>query len=205
MADDYYIAEAGDTKGPYSRAQLKSMWDHGLISSDTQYWREGMDDWYLVETLLESEKGNDPSDPARPTGDDLQTSPVSTQPTMSQNVAASVEGLASEKRWDTEHRSTQRVDVPKQNARFRRSGINTWSVAILLVIALSYTPLGDSPGFLKTIRGATNSVLSMVGLRDNAIAWMMTYWEDNVSLSSLPKEDALRLAKACVQYDRNPK
>jgi len=55
MPDDYYIAKAGETEGPYSKAQLKSMWDCGLITSDTQYWRQGVDDWYLVETLLETQ------------------------------------------------------------------------------------------------------------------------------------------------------
>src|SRR6266481_10140159 len=120
MPDDYYIAQAGETKGPYSKAQLKSMWDHGLITSDTQYWREGMDDWYLVQTLLESEKENDLSDAATQTGDGLQTPPLSTEPTRPQNVVASVEGLASEKREDTANQITQRADVPKQNARFHR-------------------------------------------------------------------------------------
>ena len=36
-------------------------------------------------------------------------------------------------------------------------------------------------------------------------AWMMTYWEENVSPAVFPKEDALRLARACQQYDSNPK
>ena len=145
MPDDYYIAQAGETKGPYSKAQLKSMWNRGLIPSDTQCWREGMDDWYLVETLLESQKENDLSDPPTQTGDRLQTPPVSTQPTMPQNVVASVEGLASEKRGDTKNQITHSVHVPKQNARFRRSGFNTWPVAILLVIALSYLRSETAP------------------------------------------------------------
>jgi len=85
VPDDYYIAQAGETKGPYSNAQLKSMWDRGLITSDTEYWREGMDDWYLVETLLNSKKRNDPIDPATQTDVGLQTSPVSTQLTKPPN------------------------------------------------------------------------------------------------------------------------
>src|SRR5437868_2287077 len=64
MLDDYYIDEAGETKGPYSKAQLRSMWDHGLITADTQYWAEGMSDWYLVETLLEPESQGSQTYPA---------------------------------------------------------------------------------------------------------------------------------------------
>jgi hypothetical protein len=56
MSDIYYLAAGGETKGPYSKAQLKSMWDQGLITSETQYWTEGMDDWYLACTLLENEE-----------------------------------------------------------------------------------------------------------------------------------------------------
>jgi hypothetical protein len=98
--------------------------------------------------------------------------------------------------------------MPKQKARFGRSGFNTWPVAILLVIALSYTPLGDRLGLLKTIRGATNAVLSMVGLRGSTaddINWMMAYWEDNANHYSLSREDAARMARACLDYDRNPR
>jgi hypothetical protein len=39
---------------------------------------------------------------------------------------------------------------------------------------------------------------------ENVISWMMTYWDENASHEWFPKEDALRLAKACLQYDRNP-
>src|SRR5215472_15500213 len=59
MPDDYYIAESGENKGLYSKAQLKSMWDQGLITSDTQYRTERMDDWYLLSTLLDPKEGQD--------------------------------------------------------------------------------------------------------------------------------------------------
>jgi GYF domain 2 len=76
MPDDYYIAKAGETKGPYSKARLKSMWDRGLITSDTEYWREGMDDWYLVETLLETESEDSQPDPAKNRQADATTAAV---------------------------------------------------------------------------------------------------------------------------------
>lgn len=55
MEDEYYIAVAGETKGPYSRSQLKTMWDQGLVTCDTQYWDESKRDWYLLSTFFEHE------------------------------------------------------------------------------------------------------------------------------------------------------
>jgi hypothetical protein len=76
MSADYYIEANGKTQGPYSMAQLRSMWDQGLITSDTQYWTESMDDWYLVSTLLESTE--DPLPPrAAASGADVNIPTVS--------------------------------------------------------------------------------------------------------------------------------
>jgi len=36
-------------------------------------------------------------------------------------------------------------------------------------------------------------------------ASMMDYWDDNAAHTRLPREDAERMAKACLYYDRNPK
>jgi len=77
IADDFYIAEAGQTKGPYSMGQLKSMWDQGLITSDTQYWREGLDDWHLLEMLFETESQDSQPDPAKNRQADTATAAVS--------------------------------------------------------------------------------------------------------------------------------
>jgi len=33
----------------------------------------------------------------------------------------------------------------------------------------------------------------------------MAYWEDNANHYSLPREDATRMARACLDYDRNPR
>src|SRR4029077_2156607 len=37
------------------------------------------------------------------------------------------------------------------------------------------------------------------------IEWMVDYWENNANHYAISKEDAVRLANACVQYDENPK
>jgi len=60
MSDDYYFRLCGEIKGPYSKAQLKSMWDQGLITTDAQYWTQGMADWYPISGLLDA-RGEPPS------------------------------------------------------------------------------------------------------------------------------------------------
>jgi hypothetical protein len=68
----------------------------------------------------------------------------------------------------------------------------------VIVTALTVAAVQLHAGILDWLLGSRD---------DNAktIEWMMTYWDENVSHVSLPKEDALRLAKACLHYDRNPK
>lgn len=61
MSDQYHILFNGETKGPYSKSQLKSMWDNGLITSNTHYWTDGMVAWLLVASLFESDKTTDRS------------------------------------------------------------------------------------------------------------------------------------------------
>jgi len=83
VLDSYYIAESGETQGPYSRAQLKSMWDQGLITSDTQYWTEGMDDWHLLSNLLEEQPERDVSPMAENKGSHPQISSAPSDPGVS--------------------------------------------------------------------------------------------------------------------------
>ena len=49
---EYHICINGQVKGPYSKGQLKSMWENGLITSDTQYWREGLNDWLYLKNFF---------------------------------------------------------------------------------------------------------------------------------------------------------
>src|SRR5437868_3898795 len=57
MSEDYYVAIGDETKGPYAKTQLKSMWDQGLITCDTRYWNETERDWYLLSNLFEVSDG----------------------------------------------------------------------------------------------------------------------------------------------------
>jgi len=58
VTDEYHLYISGEVKGPYSKKQLKSMWENGLITSDSQYWREGLDEWCYLENLFESNEDN---------------------------------------------------------------------------------------------------------------------------------------------------
>jgi len=55
VSDEYYIYTGGQITGPYLTTQLRSMWDQGLLTSDTQYRTEGMADWHLLSALIEKE------------------------------------------------------------------------------------------------------------------------------------------------------
>jgi hypothetical protein len=64
--------------------------------------------------------------------------------------------------------------------------------------------------FILTILTVAAAIQTQAGILDWVFGpsddeWMMTYWEENANHYSLPKEDALKLAKACMQYDRNPR
>jgi hypothetical protein len=54
MSVEYHIAVDGKSSGPYSLGQLRSMWERGLVTLETHYWTEGMDDWYLVSNLFDA-------------------------------------------------------------------------------------------------------------------------------------------------------
>ena len=42
---DYYVVINGTQSGPYTIGQLRAMWTSGALTSDTQYWCEGLQDW----------------------------------------------------------------------------------------------------------------------------------------------------------------
>src|SRR5439155_13624205 len=68
----------------------------------------------------------------------------------------------------------------------------------VVLTALTVAAVQSHAGILDWLLGSRD---------DNAatIEWMVAYWEDNANHYAISKEDALRLANACVQYDRNPK
>jgi tetratricopeptide (TPR) repeat protein len=110
------------------------MWDHGLITSDTQYWTHGLDDWYLVANLLEVETGKEMGDPSGQTSDGYQTSPASNAPNLPQNVVAMVEQSSNHKDRGSERKPAQGVDAPKQKLRL---GCFRLALAIVALIAVA--------------------------------------------------------------------
>lgn len=49
----YFIGQDGETKGPYTIGQLRSMWHAGTITGDTLYCEEGYEDWLHLRVLAD--------------------------------------------------------------------------------------------------------------------------------------------------------
>jgi TM2 domain-containing membrane protein YozV len=50
-ADAIWIMQQGQRQGPYTINQLRSMWSAGQITTQTQYWSEGMPAWGVMAAL----------------------------------------------------------------------------------------------------------------------------------------------------------
>jgi TM2 domain-containing membrane protein YozV len=53
MNDMYWITVGSDQKGPYTFAQVQSMWRSGGITADTLYCQEGFEQWVPLSGLSE--------------------------------------------------------------------------------------------------------------------------------------------------------
>lgn len=49
---NYYISDAGEQRGPYTRNQLTRMWDSGAVTAEALYSAEGMTEWRRLEELV---------------------------------------------------------------------------------------------------------------------------------------------------------
>jgi hypothetical protein len=47
-----YLQIKHERRGPYAKSQVLTMWNNGLITSDTLYWCEGMSDWAAVSAFV---------------------------------------------------------------------------------------------------------------------------------------------------------
>ena len=55
----YYLDAQNEAKGPHTFGQLKSMWDHGLLTSETWYCQQGYEEWLPLKTIIHQlEPGN---------------------------------------------------------------------------------------------------------------------------------------------------
>ena len=56
----WYYVENKDSKGPYTKAEMDSLIEKGLIKGNTYVWRSGMEDWkHMKDTELASNSSND--------------------------------------------------------------------------------------------------------------------------------------------------
>jgi TM2 domain-containing membrane protein YozV len=49
----YYVMLEEEKRGPYTLAQLQTMWRSGSLTVDTQYWFDGQGEWMPLSTILE--------------------------------------------------------------------------------------------------------------------------------------------------------
>ena len=49
----YFVLVGEEKKGPYTLAQLQTMWRAGSLTIDTQYWFDGQGEWMPLSTILE--------------------------------------------------------------------------------------------------------------------------------------------------------
>ena len=68
MLPTFHVLISGETKGPYLLEQLRTMWDHGVLTADTLYWNDKKQEWHqLVEMLRGSKIEEAFPPPAEPT------------------------------------------------------------------------------------------------------------------------------------------
>lgn len=58
--EEFYLHVHGDQLGPYTLRQLRHQLETGLISGDTLYWSEGLEQWQPVSSLIPVPKKIDP-------------------------------------------------------------------------------------------------------------------------------------------------
>jgi TM2 domain-containing membrane protein YozV len=47
----HYVMFEGERKGPYTIGQLQSMWNNGTITSETQHWMDGYNEWMPLDYI----------------------------------------------------------------------------------------------------------------------------------------------------------
>ena len=56
----FYLHIQGEQRGPYTIPQIDHMLNSGIISEDTLYWREGLEQWQPVTSLVIRRKRKNP-------------------------------------------------------------------------------------------------------------------------------------------------
>jgi hypothetical protein len=56
----FYLHIQGEQRGPYTIPQVDHLLNSGLIAEETLYWREGLDQWQPVTTLVKLRRKKNP-------------------------------------------------------------------------------------------------------------------------------------------------
>ena len=84
IPEQFFVYLRKETKGPYTQAQILSMWDSGVLTADTLYWSEDAQTWLPLRGLIVPDDGKmvSPPPPAQNAGEfsqsHLQLKPVDT-------------------------------------------------------------------------------------------------------------------------------
>jgi hypothetical protein len=93
---EYFIKTKGEEKGPYAESQLRSMWNSGIITSDTVFRESESQDWRPISRLLEPEEvvvTADRQQPTTPQPDTPQPAPVSSPAPPKKSQAGAIAAL----------------------------------------------------------------------------------------------------------------
>ena len=63
---EIFINVKDEQRGPFAKSQVLSMWNNGLITSDADYWHEGMSDWLPISALIKEVSASLPTPPPTP-------------------------------------------------------------------------------------------------------------------------------------------
>jgi membrane protease subunit (stomatin/prohibitin family) len=64
--EQWYIAQSGQTKGPYSQSEVKNLISNGTIKKETFVWKEGFDGWKEAGEAMANLFGSMPPPPPPP-------------------------------------------------------------------------------------------------------------------------------------------
>src|SRR6185503_8619123 len=56
----FYLHIHGEQRGPYTVPQIDHLLNSGLIAEETLYWREGLEQWQPVTTLVQLRRQANP-------------------------------------------------------------------------------------------------------------------------------------------------
>ena len=56
----FYLHLEGEQRGPYTAPQIDHLLNSGLIAEETLYWREGLEQWQPVTSLVKLRRPGNP-------------------------------------------------------------------------------------------------------------------------------------------------